>query len=556
MSVMTLVQVETRGNQEYIFGSNNLQQNIGASELVKQSTTQWLLDNLTKQGLKHNAWWNTAEDRLDFGVAGKPAEDRWRVADRNAQVEVIYAGGGNALLLFAGDKNGRVREFTRQLSNQLLKEARDLRLSVDAIELDWNRDALAQKHTQLRMQSAQNKMRRSPNAPMNGLGITACCDFTGQPVVDRDPDGRLVSRSIMDKLAHKNMGDERLHAILPRVRQHYYEFTRDFDQFGDKGEASYIAVVHVDGNQMGERFRMIAAAHPSQTDNTAYVDQIYALSLAVQNCSTAALRETVDTIIVNERDGYYGGIVPVRTIDGQAYLPFRPIVFGGDDTTFVCEGRLGLALAKIYLKALAATPLPGEKKGAQDGGPLYARAGVAVVKSHFPFSRAYDLAEELCRSAKEAVEQRISTKQGCILDWHFSTTGVMAPLQNIRTEAYTAEDGNSLLMRPLWVPLHQKEASLQYWQTWDNFDKVASAFMQDENWVGHRNKIKALREALRSGPKAVDLFLQTFRQPPLPEIPGQTRMPQEGWQDQQCGYFDVIEALDFYVPLRGTGGEA
>jgi hypothetical protein len=33
-------------------------------------------------------------------------------------------------------------------------------------------------------------------------------------------------------------------------------------------------------------------------------------------------------------------------------------------------------------------------------------------------------------------------------------------------------------------------------------------------------------------------------------------MPQEGWQDQQCGYFDVIEALDFYVPLRGTGGEA
>ena len=31
--------------------------------------------------------------------------------------------------------------------------------------------------------------------------------------------------------------------------------------------------------------------------------------------------------------------------------------------------------------------------------------GVAVVKSHYPFARAYDLAEELCASAKKRVKE-------------------------------------------------------------------------------------------------------------------------------------------------------
>src|SRR5260370_22422013 len=32
------------------------------------------------------------------------------------------------------------------------------------------------------------------------------------------------------------------------------------------------------------------------------------------------------------------------------YIPFRPIVFGGDDVTFVCDCRLGLSLATAYFR--------------------------------------------------------------------------------------------------------------------------------------------------------------------------------------------------------------
>ena len=88
-----------------------------------------------------------------------------------------------------------------------------------------------------------------------------------------------------------------------------------------------------------------------------------------------------------------GGKVPVPLDGGEERLPFRPIVFGGDDVTFVCEGRLGLPLAAHYLTRLASEILP-------DGDPLYARAGIAIVKTHYPFARAYELAGRLGDSAK------------------------------------------------------------------------------------------------------------------------------------------------------------
>jgi hypothetical protein len=557
MKIVTLMQVEAAGIQDYIFGSNNLQQNIGASEIVKLATTGWILETFDLF-LRHNAHWNIREDRLEFkgSVGTEPSNNaRLRVAHDAVDVEVIYAGGGNALLLFAGPKSENARKFTTILSERLLKEAVDLRLTVDAIEMDWDKDSLAQKHACLREQAAKQKMARKANAPLNGLSVTAGCVFTGQPVAGRDPDGRLVARSVLQKLAKTQESNDRLHEILPQVRKYFYEFTNNFDQFGQKDESSYIAVVHIDGNQMGERFRKLADQHLQQEQNETYIDRLYNLSLSVQNLSTAALREVADTLIRNEQDGLFGGMVPVHTENGQTFLPFRPLVFGGDDATFVCEGRLGLSLAARYLRALAVQPLFAEQADSPEADRLYARAGVSVVKSHFPFSRAYELAGDLCQSAKDAISDRIPTKQGCILDWHFSTSGIISSLGKIRAQEYTASSGQSLLMRPLWVPV-QGEKSMQHWQTFDNFDQIANTMRESEDWAGHRNKIKALRDALRDGREAVALFLKTYRQPSLPEIPGQPDMPDKGWQDKDCGYFDVVEALDFYVPLQYPGEES
>jgi hypothetical protein len=42
MAQVTQVLFEVTGIQKYVFGSNQLSQNIGASELVYRATTEWL----------------------------------------------------------------------------------------------------------------------------------------------------------------------------------------------------------------------------------------------------------------------------------------------------------------------------------------------------------------------------------------------------------------------------------------------------------------------------------------------------------------------------------
>ena len=227
-------------------------------------------------------------------------------------------------------------------------------------------------------------------------------------------------------------------------------------------------------------------------------------------------------------------------------LPFRPIIFGGDDVTFVSEGRLGLPLAAHYLARLSETEMP-------DGDPLYARAGIAIVKSHYPFARAYELAEALCESAKLFIrETDPDFRRVTALDWHFATTGVVQPLEDLRKREYRRGRGKeaaSLLMRPLAVTTSDS----QEWRLWDTFCELSAGFLQDP-WVGRRNKIKALREALRAGPDAVRLFLRSL--PDNPNLPwpaslrGQGDAAATGWQGRICTHFDAIEALDFNVPLR------
>ena len=69
-------------------------------------------------------------------------------------------------------------------------------------------------------------------------------------------------------------------------------------------------------------------------------------------------------------------------------------------------------------------------------------------------------------------------------------------------------------------------------------------------WHGHRNKVIALREVLREGPEATRIFLEGLGEN-LPELDRDHAAWQKtGWVGEKCGYFDAIEALDFYVPLK------
>ena len=570
-----LVVVDTTQIQPYIFGSNRLQENIGASWLVKQATGPWALQLVSE--LKSNVK-GVQQNQLDNGL---------RIEDGDLEAEVIYAGGGNVLILFADES--KAGDFIRRLSRKVLCEAPGLQLLFAKQLVDWDAqpaqlfDCVMRAFKDLEAQKAQ----RAPSAPLLGLGVTAACRSTGLPAsVMRGYAGEApqpISAEIEAKLdaageAHKELTDQ-----FKGVIGGEYEFPKDFDDMGrEEGEQSFIAVIHADGNGFGQA--MIEIGRRNAHDNRAYIEAVRKRSQAVGRAAMQALSQTLDTlwrcivrdsdekghprrslvrsVTLNDRGSQREEVVARITLKrdsgGRWFFPFRPLVYGGDDVTFVCDGRLGVSLAVEYLTQFEAHATRELRESSS------ASAGVAIVKAHYPFARAYGLADDLCRSAKRFRAQerkRTQQEQGSYLDWHFAVGGLVAELSDIRQREYQTKEGH-LCLRPLSLnPELPTQVDVFTARRWGVFERALNAF-QGTEWATRRNKVKALRDALRQGEKAVERFCLIYlnskdESKKLPALiegdEGKHRttgwLSGESQEKSRCAYFDAIELADVYMPL-------
>lgn len=540
---MYVVIVDTTQIQPYIFGSNRLKENIGASYLVAQAT------------------------------------DAWAEACLPAHMEKLYAGGGNFVAL--ADDEGIAQTFIRELSKKVLAEAPGLQL-VTAYRERAKGETLAAAVQKTFTQLAKVKQARTHKEPLLGLGVSVMCRSTTLPAVGEggEKDDRYpASAEILAKLGVNDDARKRLIATLRPPEG--FSYPRDFDDLGrEKGEQSHIAVVHADGNGMGKKFQDIIQEHLPDEDDEAYKAAVRSLSAKVEEAATGALRATLDTLVKKltwdeakkryvirhaNRNGKGELLAKIVLPDGQKdnegyFLPFRPLVFGGDDVTFVCDGRLGVSLAVEYLKQfeIQTAAIVGEK--------LTACAGIAIVKSHYPFARAYGLAEELCGSAKKYRAQ--NKLEASCLDWHFALTGLSGDIGEIRRREYTTYQqleklkeettprykGEHLTLRPLTLngnPLETHRSFAVVYKGIAAFQDLELAEDQELQWSNRRNKVKALRDALRDGPVAVRRFINMYgltKLPPIDESKGDFQS--SGWWGDYCGYFDAIEMMDWYIPLE------
>ena len=532
-----LTVVDTVGIQRYIYGTNHLRQNVGASHIVKQATSHWVVDVLP--GV-HNAI------RRDGQIAFNTSK---RIEEGKLDAEVVYIGGGNAVILFASME--LARRFAADLTRRALREAPGLHVVVAHSDpFDWEKSALGGKEgvVQRTMERlAQQKQNRPADAPLLGMGVTASGAFTGLPAVGREA-GRLISSEAQAKIQAAQAAHEHLYN---EFKEAWGEFgiPKDFDHFGrSEGERSYVAVIHIDVNGMGKRVQAVYRHYPTPEDNRAYIEAMRAFSQSMKDAAHTALESTIRLLArnIDKLSEEYG--INLEEDDGRVYLPVRPIVYGGDDVTFVTDGRLGLSLAARYIRVLAQQHLVGPEG---EAWPIYARGGIAIVKTHYPFAHAYTLTEELNHSAKVFIqEQRGGQDDLNALDWHFTASGLIGGLKEIRQREYYLAREYSLLMRPVVLDTESKE--YQGWRTWSNFVKVTCAFKYANEWRDRRNKIKALREVLRQGnPEAIEHFRSLYRIPELPPIKNAPPDVQKrGWLEKRTPYFDAIEAIDFFISLE------
>ena len=510
---MRLTLIDTTGIQAYVFGSNRLREILGASHLVDSATGKWINECAQSNG------------NINDGAA----------------CETVYCGGGNALLIFK-DKASE-ESFIRVYSRKVLCDAPGLKIAIESIDFDWSKDAIGGKGNKL--QELQQKMQKAKQSlpatnPLLGLSVTTQCRSTGLPanrIARVAGEDFPASHETLAKLDASHNAKERLNKLVPPGE--IYHYPDDLDDLGrSHGEHSFIGIVHADGDGMGKRVKAVIENHSysEASSNRAFIKKLSDFSTKLEKAATNALQKTINKLIgAIDGDEIKDEDISIK-LKEETILPFRPIVFGGDDVTFVCDGRLGVSLAVEYMKEFEQETDTLMK---EYEGKATACSGIALVKSHFPFSRAYELAEDLCKNAKN-YKKKESLSSSC-LDWHFAGSGLNSSLSVLRNREYQTAHG-SLTLRPL--SLNRSQPS------WETVLNGIFAF-RGEGWHGRRNKLKTLREVLRAGPDAVQEFITHYNEnAPLPEIdPSISSWKTSGWHGHQCGYYDAIEMVDWHVNL-------
>jgi hypothetical protein len=540
-----IVIVDVGGIQSYVFSSNRMRENLGASQMIWEATERWPAEVL--QNLEFRS--NLKEDgSLDASL---------RIEDGGLDAEIVYTGGGNALILFSGDDNTTACQFTRELSRLALLRAPGMKITIVHQHFDWD-ESLAEainnafEHTLFNAKAAKKY-----STPLLGLGVTACCQSTGLPAVGLtqrlgDDPQRLASAETLGKWAAVSDAKKRLNQEVAGLLTEKYIFPDEFDDLGrTEEEFSYIGVVHADGNNTTKRKQEIGKNF--KDNNRAYIEAMRGFSENLKTAARYALIATLKQLIESINDGEI-----VQKVDGEEiakivlkkdkdylFLPFRPIVFGGDDFSFVCDGRIALSLTVRYLGEFekAAVNLPGEDKAT-------ASAGVAMVKSHHPFAMTYKLAEELCGNAKGYRKEKGLDNCSC-LDWHITQGSLLYDINKIRERHYQVPSG-TLYLRPVTLYDNQDDEV----RSWSVISKLIDKFQNNE-WMSKRNKMKALWEALRDGEEAVVFFCNKYLGgEELPTVsPSQPDFASKGFSGRKCGYFDVLELVDHFIPLGERGRE-
>jgi hypothetical protein len=489
-----LVLLETSGNQDFLFRTNMLRDNVGASELTYRAGTQFVLDAVAKATGKPSLW------------NGDPRALRTALLDPqqnapidNAEVEVVIATSGKAIVL-ARTKD-LAQRIVRYATETALKEAPGIDLAgchaeVDIADMDdpnqLDHFAAAVKQTYETFGRVQ-AVRTSTKSRFPMLPIVAPCQASGYPASRREqlsPTERVdLSHVSGAKWAFRRNWLARLKKSCPQI---------EFPGFKDledklKGQ-TWISVVHADGNGIGRIFLQFHS-YLSQPSCRRYIDSLRQFSIQLEEATEAAVETAVT--------GTWGKDALIA-----------PLILGGDDLTAVCEGTRAIAFARKYLEAFEAetanpqrTVLHEISANANNGrAGLKACAGVAVVKPHFPFHAAYELAEDLLREAKKAKCHDCSA-----LDFHILFDSVFSDLERVRDRLRV--DGARLTARPYVVGTIPGNSPWAQQRRIADLDEMVEALTEHEEDrpAIPRSQIHDIKEALFLGRQAADTRMRLIR---------------------------------------------
>lgn len=496
--------------QQYIFSSNKLKEQIGASYIVEKL----IFNELIPLALKSV-----------FLLENEPNANEWEKnttykklqEDDSAEFEIGYIGGGNALVLFRQAE--KVKAFIQDHSLKLLQYFPGVK-TVYATDSQFEYEGKAYKDCRDRLSQSiiQNRSFHYCLTLPFKLGIVDDCSFSGESLEHfkiKENFYSSVSFSKLNENTSENAQTYLTERLLNENEREKYAFTNNQEKLGQPDEKGYIAIVHADGNGMGQLF-LEADSLASTRD----------LSVGTKQYADNVLKALIQDVIKTKPS--VENLKSALDDKNRPYLPIRPIISGGDDITFVCEGRLGMYLAERLLVHMTQEKIAGKQ--------IQACAGVVMVHSKFPFYKAYKLCEEVTREAKKY--SRNNEKSW--LHYHLSTGGLSGELNEIIEREFVVPGKGNLKFGPYVI--NDPDSDKDFYK----LKKLIKEFA--DNWP--RGKAKELRDVLRR-PEADEKYfiasLNVHDNDNKDKLKATIqRTDSTLWKEKHTPYFDSIELLDFY----------
>lgn len=529
-----LVLIETSGNQNYIYSTNKLRENIGASELTYLVGTKFLLQILGQLAVAEDIF------SIDSDVFRKNLLDKNKNPslenNENNKIEIILATSGKALLLVKNRNIGC--KIVKKLTAYVLKNAPGIEVyGVVSKEFCWEKETIHSVEQQLHKE--YNKVRSDlPSSEMRflRLPIMTQCATSGLPATFYDfkkPNEGPRSIVALRKRDYSEKGFERMNN-LAQSKNKDIKLAKSIEILEKKIEnLQWLAVIHADGNGLGQIF-LDFAKHVAKfngkkeleaVDNRLYIDTLRRFSLALDVCTENAFCVALEKL--NEKLIKKDSAKDISKEDKKDILPVVPIVVGGDDLTVLCDGKYAMQFTYDFLTEFEDQTKKTEtdieclksiiseiSEVAFKSKGLSSCAGISIVKPHFPFYSAYSLSEELLRSAKKVKNK---FRHCSAIDFHILYDSSGPDLTRIRNSLKTDNNLTELVARPYIVTKFSNFEELNCWakmRLWENLEKRVKAISAtDENGKKKlpNSMLHNLREYLFLGKESADAQYKLVR---------------------------------------------
>lgn len=404
-----------QGIQGFIFQTNKLKEIVGASELVEEVCTSKFAELLGKKGYYPDLTKQLEEDK-----------------------NCILHAAGNIKYIF--DKKIDCEEIVRKFPKAVFDFAPGITVSQAVVKMENNNFEQAVNDLENRLRIQRNRPMRSATLGLMGIERSR---QTGLPVVYIENENSHLDAGTFAKLQYvwetkdgKHIAKR--HTTKNLCQKAFYDEVKD-EQIAYNIEDitqnnDWVAVIHADGNGLGQVVQKVGKDQ----------DLFKQFSENLDKTTTLSAREAFNAV----KDKF----------ENSKIIPIRPIVLGGDDLTVICRADLALDYVKTFISRFEENTrnLLKDNDGVsllnnvfenESDKRLTACAGIAYIKSSFPFYYGYELAETLCSLAKKDAKEKQEIKDGkelpksCLMfhkvqdsfteDWEAIAKRELSPQENI-----------------------------------------------------------------------------------------------------------------------------